>query len=292
MDALGTGYLGQAEGPQPPRGVNRPKGLVGDLGAHMCLCVFTSRSPWCTWVFSSACAHVVTSRRPWYTHICMCLCLWSRLGDLGAHACSCVLTWSYLGDLGAHTLVCVCACAHVYVCVCSHGHIRDLGAHTCLCVFTLMWSHPGDLGVHVCLCVCMLVYSHPAPDKSSAEMDLPVLDAQSQSVFTSCLTPLQFHQAPRRRSNRERAEQAPEVIWEAGMSTTGSGAKVGENRLHKNPDVRGGCMGIPGVGLAPVGPITRVVTSRQRDRSPLGSPPKTSSLDWGAHGQLCSLGGH
>lgn len=223
---------------------------------HLYVSVFvvTSGRPWCTCMF--VCAHMVISGRPWCTYISVCVCVCT---------CVCVFTWSYS---------------------------RDLGAHTCLCVFTLMWSHPGDLGVHVCLCVCMLVYSHPAPDKSSAEMDLPVLDAQSQSVFTSCLTPLQFHQAPRRRSNRERAEQAPEVIWEAGMSTTGSGAKVGENRLHKNPDVRGGCMGIPGVGLAPVGPITRVVTSRQRDRSPLGSPPKTSSLDWGAHGQLCSLGGH
>ena len=32
MDALGTRYLGQDEGPQPPGGVKRPNGLVDNLG--------------------------------------------------------------------------------------------------------------------------------------------------------------------------------------------------------------------------------------------------------------------
>ena len=164
-------------------------------------------------------------------------------------------------------------CTHVFVCV--HAHVVTSRRPWCTCMSVCMHAH-------------VLTYR---TDMSSAVMGLPFLDTQSQRVFTSCPTPLQFHQAPRRRSNRERPAQAPEVIWEPGMSTTGSGAKVGENRLHKNPDVRGGCMGVSGAGLAPVGPITRVVTSRQRDRSPLGSPPKISSLDWGAHGQLCGLGG-
>lgn len=224
---------------------------------YVCVFVVTSRRPWCTCMF--VCAHMVISGRPWCTYISVCVCV--------------------------HVRVCMCVCAHMviferpwctHVFVCVHAHV-------------VTPRRPWCTRMSVCMHARVLT---SRTDKSSAEMGLPVLDAQSQSVFTSCLTPLQFHQAPRRRSNRERAEQAPEVIWEPGMSTTGSGAKVGENRLHKNPDVRGGCMGVPGAGLAPVGPISRVVTSRQRDRSPLGSPPKTSSLDWGAHGQLCSLGGH
>ena len=103
MDALGTRYLGQDEGPQPPGGVKRPNGLVGNLGAHVCLCVLTSRSPWCTWVFASTCAHVVTSRRPWYTRMFVC-------------ACTCGHVWE--------TLV------HMHVCVCSHGHIWETVLHT------------------------------------------------------------------------------------------------------------------------------------------------------------------
>ena len=77
MDALGTRYLGKDEGPQPPGGVNRPNGLVGDLGAHMCLCVLTTWSPWCMWVFASACAHVVTIQETLvHMHVCVCVCLW------------------------------------------------------------------------------------------------------------------------------------------------------------------------------------------------------------------------
>lgn len=184
----------------------------------------------------------------WYTHVCMCVCLWSRLGDLwythvrAAHG----HIWR---DLGAHTLVCVQPC----VCVCvSHVVILRPWCTHVLCVH-VMWSHPGDLGVHVCLCVCMPAGSHPAPDKSSAEMGLPVLDAQSQSVFTSCLTPCS--------STRPRGEGVTgkggrvcplEVIGSWACPHTGSGARWGRTG-STNPDVRGGCMGIPGVGLAPVG---------------------------------------
>lgn len=216
-------------------------------------------------------------------HTCVCVCLQpgapGACGYLQVH----VLIWSHPGDLGTH------ACLCVRVLVVMSGRPWCTCMFVCLCVLT--WSYLGDRGAHV-MFVCMHAYVLTSrTDMSSAEMGLPVLDAQSQDVFTSCPTPLQFHQAPRRRSNREGPAQAPEVIREPGMSTTGSGAKVGENGLHKKPDVRGGCMGVPGAGFAPVGPITRVVTSRQRDRSPLGSPTKTSSLDWGAHGQLCGLGG-
>ena len=195
-------------------------------------------------------------------HTCVCVCLQpgapGACGYLQVH----VLMWSHPGDLGTHACLCVC------VLVVMSG--RPWCTHMFVCLYVLTWSYLGDLGAHVmfvCMHACVLT---SRTDRSSAEMGLPVLDAQSQGVFTSCPTPLQFHQAPSRRSNREGPAQVPEVIREPGMSTTGSGAKVGENGLHKKPDVRGGCMGIPGVGLAPVGPITRVVTSRQRDRSPLG----------------------
>lgn len=151
MDALGTGYLGQDEGPQPPGGVKRSNGLVGDLGAHICLCVLTSRSPWCTWYLP---VHVL---------------MWSHPGDLDTHACLYVRVLVVTSERPWCTCMFVCAhmvisggpwYTHISACVLTWSYLRDCGAHTCLSVFTLMWSHPGDLGAHVCLCVCMLMYSH------------------------------------------------------------------------------------------------------------------------------------